>query len=103
MLGALGCAMVLTVANSAVLAKATFIDGPSPPRGRLVLAGAFIATWTAVVELSVPSPQKSLPCERFPLALDDNAALPVLGAVGAATVFRLLALGECTLRPWILF
>lgn len=100
-LGAVGCAVVLTVANSRVLTKATF-EGAAPPSvGRLIFAGALIAIWTAVVELSVPSPQKTLPCDAFPLALDDNAVLPVLGAVGAAGVFSLLGLGECRLRPWI--
>jgi len=53
------------------------------------------------VEVSVPSPQKTLPCDGFPLALDDNAALPVLGALGAAGVFRVLGLGSCELRPWL--
>lgn len=100
LLGALGCATVLTVANSVVLAKSTF-NGEAPPLGRIVLAAVMIATWTGLVELSVPSPQKTLPCDGFPLALDDNAALPVLGALGAATVFRFLALGSCELRPWL--
>lgn len=100
LLGALGCATVLTVANSVVLAKSTF-GGETPPLGQLVLAAGMIATWTGLVELSVPSPQKTLPCDGFPLALDDNAALPVLGAFGAAAVFRLLDLGSCELRPWL--
>lgn len=100
LLGALGCAVVMTAANSVVLSKATF-DGTPPPLDQLVLAAAMIATWTAAVEVSVPSPQKTLPCEGFPLAFDDNAALPVLGALGAAAVFRLLGLRECQLRPWL--
>lgn len=100
MLGALGCAVVLTLANSVVLAKATF-GGSSPPFGKLVQAAAMIASWTAVVELLVPSPQKTLKCDSFPLAFDDNAVLPVLGALGAAAVFRLLGLGACQLRPWL--
>lgn len=100
LLGALGCATVLTVANAVVLAKSTF-EGGAPPLGRIVLAAGMIATWTGLVELSVPSPQKTLPCDGFPLALDDNAALPVLGALGAAAVFRFLGLGSCELRPWL--
>lgn len=100
LLGALGCATVLTLANSVVLAKATF-DGETPPLGRIVLAAGMIATWTGLVEVSVPSPQKTLPCDGFPLALDDNAALPVLGALGAAAVFNVLGLGSCELRPWL--
>lgn len=99
-LGALGCATALTVANSVVLAKSTF-DGETPPLGRIVLAAGMIATWTAVVELSVPSPQKTLPCDAFPLALDDNAAIPVFGALGAAAVFHFLALGSCELPPML--
>lgn len=97
LLGALGCAIVLTAANSVVLIQATF-DGTPPPIDRLVLAAALIAVWTATVELLVPSPQKTLPCDEFPLAFDDNAVLPVLGALGAAGVFRLLGLAECQLR-----
>lgn len=103
LLGALGCAMVLTLANSVVLAKATFDNtgAPPPSLGRTVLAAGMIATWTGLVEVSVPSPQKTLPCEGFPLAFDDNAVLPVLGALGAAAVFRFLELGSCELRPWL--
>lgn len=102
MLGAVGCAVVLTVANSVVLARAAF-DGTTtpPPLGKLVQAAAMIASWTAVVEMSVPSPQKTLKCDSFPLAFDDNAVLPVLGALGAAVVFRVLGLGSCQLRPWL--
>lgn len=102
LLGALGCAVVLTVANSVVLTKATFDQGlPSPTLGRIVLAAGMIAAWTGLVEVSVPSPQKTLPCEGFPLAFDDNAVLPVLGALGASAVFRALELGSCELRPWL--
>lgn len=102
LLGALGCAVVLTVANTIVLAKATFDGGVTPPPlGRVVLAAGMIAAWTGMVEVGVPSPQKTLPCEGFPLAFDDNAVLPVLGALGAAAVFRFLELGSCDLRPWL--
>lgn len=102
LLGALGCATALTLANSVVLAKATFVGpSPPPPLGRVVLAAGMIAAWTGLVEVSVPSPQKTLPCEGFPLAFDDNAVLPVLGALGAAAVFRALELGSCELRPWL--
>ncbi|CAM9274263.1 unnamed protein product [Ectocarpus sp. 12 AP-2014] len=101
LLGALGCATALTLANSFVLAKATFGSG-APTLRRIVLAGGMIAAWAAAVEVSVPSPQKTLPFEGFPLAFDDNAALPVLGAMGAAVVFRVLGLGSCELRPWLL-
>ncbi|CAM9514480.1 unnamed protein product [Ectocarpus sp. 6 AP-2014] len=100
LLGALGCATALTLANSFVLAKARFESG-APTLRRIVLAGGMIAAWAAAVEVSVPSPQKTLPCEGFPLAFDDNAALPVLGAMGAAVVFRVLGLGSCELRPWL--
>lgn len=100
MLGALGCAVVMTAANSVVLAKAAF-DGTTPPLRKLVQAALMMASWTAVVEMSVPSPQKTLRCESFPLAFDDNAVLPVLGALGAAVVFRVLGLGSCQLRPWL--
>lgn len=87
-------------ANSVVLSKATFEGGPAP-LGQLVLAAGLIATWAAAVEVSVPSPQKTLPCDGFPLAFDDNAVLPVLGALGAAVVFRVVGLGDCELRPWL--
>ncbi|CAM9802681.1 unnamed protein product [Ectocarpus fasciculatus] len=103
LLGALGCAAALTLANSFVLVKATFESSgaPPPPLRRIVLAGGMIATWAAAVEVSVPSPQKTLPCEGFPLAFDDNAVLPVLSALGAAVVFSVLGLGSCELRPWL--
>lgn len=100
LLGALGCAVVLTAANSLVLARATF-GGAKPPLRQLVLAAALIATWTGAVEVSVPSPQKTLPYDGFPLAFDDNATLPVLGALGALVAFKVLGLPECQLRPWV--
>lgn len=69
MLGALGCAVVLTASNSVVLSRASFAGTTPPPLGKLVQAAAMIASWTAVVEMSVPSPQKTLKCDSFPLAL----------------------------------
>lgn len=90
----------LLQANSVVLAKASF-EGGEASLGQLVLAAGLIATWAAAAELSVPSPQKTLPCDGFPLAFDDNAVLPVVSALGAAVVFRVLRLGGCELRPWL--
>lgn len=83
-----------------MLIRATF-DGLPPPPSQTIAAGALLAVWTALVELAVPSPQKTLPCDAFPIALDDNLVLPIVGAAGAAGVFRLLGLGTCRLRPWV--
>lgn len=89
------------MANYFALINANF-EGMPQPVERLVRAAALIAIWTAFIEVAVPSPQKTLPCDGFPIAFDDNIVLPVLGALGAAAIFRLLELPDCQLRPWVL-
>ncbi|CAN0385670.1 unnamed protein product, partial [Discosporangium mesarthrocarpum] len=106
LLGALGAAAGLTMVNVLILSQASFFEDGDISTGvglQLAAAAALIAIWSAVVELVVPSPQKTLQWESFPLALDDNALLPVLSALGALTVFQVLGLGECRLKPYLLW
>ncbi|CAM9724307.1 unnamed protein product [Choristocarpus tenellus] len=100
-LGTLGAAVGLTAANILTLSRGTFEVAPSPLQ--LVSAAILIGSWAALVEVCVPSPQKTLPYDSFPLALDDNAVLPVLSALGAAGIFHMLGLGECQLGSWVLW
>ncbi|CAM9293821.1 unnamed protein product [Chrysoparadoxa australica] len=89
-LGTLAFAACMTGANYALLSSFS-CDEP-------LVAGLLIAAFASLVELLVPSPRLTLPWKSLPLALDDNAALPILASLGAALVFSTLDLAPCSIK-----
>lgn len=93
-LGTLAASVALSLLNCHLLFKADW--GLIRPESEvLVLAGIMIAALSSVAELCIPTPQLTCANKKFPVALDDNFVLPILGAAAAQFTFWLLKLPLC--------
>jgi len=58
---------------------------------------------TALVEVLIPSPPLTLPYPKFPLGLDDNLVLPVVGAFTYEVMKRELDISEPAFSKLVIF
>ena len=102
LLGSLGCFVTCSITLIRILSIAQ-PDPPSPGIPRILAVSTGVALTTCVAEAIIPTPPLALPFAWFPLGLDDNLLLPLIGAASAALLLNLTGIGSPRLRQHLVF
>jgi len=102
LLGSLGCFVTCSITVIRILSIAQ-PDPPSPGIPRILAVSTGVALTTCLAEAIIPTPPLALPFAWFPLGLDDNLLLPLIGAASAALLLNLTGIGSPRLRQHLIF